>query len=102
MPLPKPSILARTAIPALHVPVAPPATASDYRKPAQMLENLAHMAKKIKHRRIDLDLRQTELADKMGISCKTMNNIERGVYWPSVPALILCARALQIPLDELV
>ena len=39
-------------------------------------------------------LSQCELAEQVGISNKTLNNVERGNNWPSVPVLIKLRRSL--------
>lgn len=46
-------------------------------------------------------LTQAELAEKAGVSRKTVNTIENGVFTPSVMVALLLAQALDEPLDTL-
>lgn len=45
-------------------------------------------------------LTQAELAELAGVSRKTVNTIENGVFTPSVMVALLLARALDVPLDR--
>lgn len=45
-------------------------------------------------------LTQAELAERAGVSRKTVNTIENGVFTPSVMVALLLARALDVPLDR--
>lgn len=46
-------------------------------------------------------LTQQELADRAGLSRKTVNTVENGVFTPSVLVALTLARALGAPLDAL-
>lgn len=46
-------------------------------------------------------LTQGELAERAGVSRKTVNTIENGVFTPSVTVALLLAEALDVPLDDL-
>lgn len=46
-------------------------------------------------------LTQQELADRAGLSRKTVNTVENGVFTPSVLVALTLARALGVPLDAL-
>lgn len=51
--------------------------------------------------RQEAGLTQGELAERAGVSRKTVNTIENGVFTPSVTVALLMARALDVPLDRL-
>lgn len=46
-------------------------------------------------------LSQEELAEEVGTSLESVSRAERGVVWPSVPALRRLADVLAVPADEL-
>lgn len=46
-------------------------------------------------------LTQGELAERAGVSRKTVNTIENGVFTPSVTVALLLAEALDVPLGDL-
>ena len=46
-------------------------------------------------------LTQQELADRAGLSRKTVNTVENGVFTPSVLVALTLAQALGVPLDAL-
>lgn len=46
-------------------------------------------------------LTQQELADRAGLSRKTVNTVENGVFTPSVLVALTLARALDAPLSDL-
>jgi len=62
------------------------------------------LGKKIKLARVELDLNQTELADKIGAKQKSISNYETGNALPSLSTLTKIAKALKKPagyfLDE--
>jgi DNA-binding XRE family transcriptional regulator len=49
----------------------------------------------VRCRRLKHAISQTELARRVGISVKTMNNFERAVCWPSIPVYFAICRELQ-------
>ena len=62
------------------------------------------LGKKIKMARVELDLNQTELADKIGAKQKSISRYETGASLPSLETLSKMAKALKRPasyfLDE--
>ena len=56
---------------------------------------------KMKFRRIELDLSQTELAKAVGVTRQTIGLIEAGEFNPSIKLCIAICRALGATLDEL-
>ena len=63
-----------------------------------MAERLANA---IKERRAELGLTQAELADKVGVTRKTVNTVENGVFTPSATLAIKLAQALNVPVEAL-
>lgn len=61
------------------------------------------LGKRIKIIRIERDLTQDELSEKIGVECNSqyISRIERGLYLPSVIRLMQIAYALNVKLDEL-
>lgn len=51
--------------------------------------------------RQEMGLTQAELAERAGVSRKTVNTIENGVFTPSVMVALLLAQALDVPLHRL-
>ena len=62
------------------------------------------LGKKLKLARVELDLNQTELADKIGAKQKSISRYETGASLPSLTTLSRMAKALKKPpsyfLDE--
>lgn len=58
--------------------------------------------KLLKHRRLELNMMQTEVAEKADISNNFYSNIERGETKPSVETLIKICKALNLSLDEII
>lgn len=62
------------------------------------------LGKKIKLARVELDLNQTELAEKIGTKQKSISHYETGVSFPSLTTLSKIAKVLMKPashfLDE--
>ena len=56
---------------------------------------------KMKFRRIELDMSQTELAKKVGVTRQTIGLIEAGDFNPSLKLCIAICRALGVTLDEI-
>ena len=55
----------------------------------------------IKERRTELGLTQAELAEACGVTRKTVNTVENGVFSPSALLAIKLARALNVTVEEL-
>jgi len=56
---------------------------------------------RLKEVRAEAGLTQQELADRAGVSRKTVNTIENRVFTPSVLVALVLAKALAVPLDDL-
>ncbi len=57
--------------------------------------------KRIKIARVELDLSQEQLADKVGVTRQTIGMIEAGKFNPSLQLCLSICRALGKTLDEL-
>ena len=66
------------------------------RKDGRPMRNL-----KMKFRRIELDMSQTELAKRVGVTRQTIGLIEAGDFNPSLKLCIAICRALGVTLDEI-
>ena len=55
----------------------------------------------LKDERTRLGLTQAELADRVGVSRKTINTVENGVFVPSTLLALKLARALDCPVEAL-
>ncbi|WP_426266422.1 helix-turn-helix transcriptional regulator [Sphingomonas sp. LHG3443-2] len=55
----------------------------------------------LKERRLELGLTQAELADHVGVSRKTINTVENGVFVPSTLLALKLAAALDRRVEEL-
>ena len=56
---------------------------------------------KMKFRRIELNMSQTELAKKAGVTRQTIGLIEAGEFIPSINLYISICRALRVTLNDL-
>ena len=56
---------------------------------------------KMKFRRIELDMSQTELAKKAGVTRQTIGLIEAGEFNPSIKLCIAICKALGVKLDDI-
>lgn len=63
-----------------------------------MTERLANA---IKAKREKAELTQAALAEMVGVSRKTINTVENGVFTPSATLAIKLAQALNVPVEEL-
>jgi len=63
-----------------------------------MTERLANA---IKAKREEALLTQAALAEMVGVSRKTINTVENGVFTPSATLAIKLARALKVSVEEL-
>lgn len=53
------------------------------------------LGKKIKIARIELDMNQTDLADKIGAKQKSISRYETGLSMPSIATLVKIAKGLK-------
>ena len=56
---------------------------------------------RLKERRGELGLTQAELAERCGVTRKTINTVENGVFVPSTVLALKLALALERPVEEL-
>ena len=56
---------------------------------------------KMKFRRIELDISQSELAKKAGVTRQTIGLIEAGEFNPSIKLCIAICKALGVKLDDI-
>jgi putative transcriptional regulator len=63
-----------------------------------MAERLANGLKAL---RAELGLTQAELAERVGVTRKTINTVENGVFTPSAMLAIKLAEALSVPVEKL-
>jgi putative transcriptional regulator len=59
------------------------------------------LANRLKERRGALGLTQAELAERVGVTRKTVNTVENGVFTPSTTLAIKLSRALGLTVEEL-
>lgn len=59
------------------------------------------LANRLKDRRAELSLTQAELAAKVGVTRKTVNTVENGVFVPSTLLAIKLAEALGLSVEQL-
>jgi putative transcriptional regulator len=63
------------------------------------------MSEKLRNRlrdeRANADLTQAELAERVGVSRKTINTVENGVFIPSTVLALKLARAFDKPVEAL-
>jgi len=59
------------------------------------------LANRIKEKRGELGLTQAELAERVGVTRKTVNTVENGVFVPSALLALKLAEALNVPVEEL-
>ena len=59
------------------------------------------LVNRLKERRTELGFTQAELAEKVGVTRKTVNTVENGVFTPSATLAIKLARALGLRVEEL-
>lgn len=56
---------------------------------------------RIKERRTDLGLTQAELAERVGVTRKTVNTVENGVFTPSTLLALKLAESLGVSVEQL-
>ena len=59
------------------------------------------LANRIKERRTEAGLTQAELAEKVGVTRKTVNTVENGVFTPSTTLAIKLSKALGLSVEQL-
>ena len=59
------------------------------------------LANRIKDRRAELGLTQAELAERGGVTRKTVNTVENSVFTPSATLAIKLAQALGLSVEQL-
>lgn len=59
------------------------------------------LGNRLKERRTELGLTQAELAERCGVSRKTVNTVENGVFTPSALLALKLAEALSEPVERL-
>ena len=59
------------------------------------------LANRMRERRTELDLTQAELAEKVGVTRKTVNTVENAVFTPSTTLAIKLAQALGTTVEQL-
>ena len=59
------------------------------------------LASRLKERRTELGLTQAELAERVGVTRKTVNTVENGVFTPSATLAIKLARSLGLSVEQL-
>ena len=59
------------------------------------------LANRLKERRTGLGLTQAELAGRVGVTRKTVNTIENGVFTPSATLAMKLAGALGLTVEQL-
>jgi putative transcriptional regulator len=55
----------------------------------------------LKMHRARLNLTQGELAERVGVTRKTINSVENGIFVPSTVLALKLSRVLQTPVDDL-
>lgn len=60
------------------------------------------IGKRIKEARLNMNLTQEELAEKVNIDPKFVSHLERGVGFPSLETFIKIAEALKVSMDSLI
>ena len=59
------------------------------------------LGNRLKERRAEFGLTQAELAERCGVTRKTVNTVENGVFVPSTILALKLARALSEPVETL-
>ena len=59
------------------------------------------LGNRLKDKRAELGLTQAELAERVGVTRKTVNTVENGVFTPSATLAIKLSQALNVPVEEL-
>lgn len=59
------------------------------------------LANRLKEKRSELGLTQAELAERCGVTRKTVNTVENGVFIPSTLLALKLSKALSEPVESL-
>lgn len=59
------------------------------------------LANRLKDRRAELGLTQAELAERVGVTRKTVNTVENGIFTPSTTLALKLAKALGLTVEQL-
>ena len=59
------------------------------------------MNNRLKVLRAERNWSQAELADRLGVSCQTVNALETGRYDPSLPLAFKIARVFEQPIESI-
>ena len=59
------------------------------------------LANGLKERRAELGLTQAELAERVGVTRKTVNTVENGVFTPSTTLAVKLSQALGLSVEQL-
>jgi putative transcriptional regulator len=59
------------------------------------------LANRLKEKRSELGLTQAELAERCGVTRKTVNTVENGVFVPSTLLALKLSKALSEPVENL-
>jgi putative transcriptional regulator len=59
------------------------------------------LANGIKEKRGELGLTQAQLAEQVGVTRKTVNTVENGIFTPSALLALKLARSLNVPVEQL-
>ena len=59
------------------------------------------LANKLKERRAELGVTQAELAERVGVTRKTVNTVENGVFTPSATLASKLSQALGLSVEQL-
>lgn len=70
--------------------------------PEWVLTRRSVIGRRIRQARTDANLSQVALADLVGVDHKTVHRVEYGTSDPSLGLLLQLARALRVPLADLV
>jgi putative transcriptional regulator len=59
------------------------------------------LANRLKERRAELGITQAELAERVGVTRKTVNTVENGIFIPSTILALKLAEALGLSVEQL-
>ena len=59
------------------------------------------LGNRLKEMRAELGLTQAELAERVGVTRKTVNTVENGVFTPSALLALKLAEAIGVPVETL-
>ena len=59
------------------------------------------MKNRLKVLRAERDWTQADLADALDVSRQTVNAIEKGKFYPSLPLAFKCARLFKMPIEDI-